>query len=358
MIEPLISVVIPTYNYGHFVTNAVESVLVQSYANREVIVVDDGSTDNTMQRLQPYLDRIRYIHQDNAGPSAARNRGIGAAAGDWIALLDADDVWHPRKLELQMRCLQEQPPDVGLLATDAFADQRTSWPVLDDADARVIEYGLEDIVGLCRFGPSSTLIRKSCLVAAGLFDPTLLLVEDRDLWIRLASHCKLAKLSLPLLFYRRHATSLSNKCAKMEGDELRVLDKAFAQNPALRGRWLLARQSYSLAALTSAQTFRSNGHLAAALARMMRSLYFWPLPLRIANNDPYLMRIKVVLSLLQRLLGFRAREPDIAEMVAATPPRLPALPQPAVEDLESAIRHSSASIANNPAVIQRKLPPH
>src|SRR5690349_5838732 len=94
----LISVVIPSYNAAAFVADGVESVFAQSYAPIEVIVVDDGSTDETAAALAPYLDRIRYVRQDNAGPARARNRGLQEARGQWIAFLDADDRWQPEKL--------------------------------------------------------------------------------------------------------------------------------------------------------------------------------------------------------------------------------------------------------------------
>ena len=107
----LVTAVIATYNYGRFVTQAVESVLAQTYGNLEVIVVDDGSDDDTRELLAPYTDRIRYIYQKNQSVAAARNTGIRAASGDLIAFLDADDIWHPQKIEVQMRYLADHPEE-------------------------------------------------------------------------------------------------------------------------------------------------------------------------------------------------------------------------------------------------------
>src|SRR5262245_24730960 len=97
----LVSVVIPTFNRAHLITGAIESVLAQTLPPLEIIVVDDGSTDDTPERLAPYLDRIVFLGQENRGVSAARNAGIQAARGNLIAFLDSDDVWHPRKIEIQ-----------------------------------------------------------------------------------------------------------------------------------------------------------------------------------------------------------------------------------------------------------------
>src|SRR5690349_9691286 len=102
----LLSVVIPSFNYGRFLRETVESVLAQTYSPVEIIVVDDGSTDDTKERLARFEGRIRYIHKANAGLSAARNTGIKHARGDWIAFLDADDLWHRQKLEVQLRAAE------------------------------------------------------------------------------------------------------------------------------------------------------------------------------------------------------------------------------------------------------------
>src|SRR5437588_6877362 len=127
MRNDLVTAVIPTYNYGRFVTQALESVLAQTYANIEIIVVDDGSKDDTREQLASYADRIRYIYQENQSVAAARNTGIRAAAGDLVAFLDADDVWHPQKVELQMFYLADHP-EVGLVAVERLAAGDATWP--------------------------------------------------------------------------------------------------------------------------------------------------------------------------------------------------------------------------------------
>src|SRR5205085_5389257 len=120
--ESLISVVIPSYNCGNYVTAAVDSVLAQSRPADQVIVIDGGSRDDTADRLRPYAGRVEYVRQDNGGVSTARNHGIQRSNGDLIAFLDADDVWHPRKLEFQVAALAARP-DLSLLGTDTFG-----WP--------------------------------------------------------------------------------------------------------------------------------------------------------------------------------------------------------------------------------------
>jgi glycosyltransferase involved in cell wall biosynthesis len=157
---PLVSVVIPTYNYARFVSEAVDSVLAQTYPSLEVVVVDDGSTDDTREVLARYGDRIRYIYQPNAGLPAARNTGIKAARGEFIGLLDSDDVFHPRKFELQMRYMLAHP-EVGMLATDNFTGQSPCWED-PPADPAVEPVPVEAIVTRSRFGVCGVVIRREC----------------------------------------------------------------------------------------------------------------------------------------------------------------------------------------------------
>jgi glycosyltransferase involved in cell wall biosynthesis len=191
---PRVSVVIPTYNRANYVKKAVESVLAQDYTDREIIVVDDGSTDDTMGVLKAYAGRIRVIRQDNAGPSAARNTGIEAAYGLWVAFLDSDDEWSPRKLSVQMRDLARRPDlcahftnvsfvdgdtaPVNLFDVRGFDGRRGQDSVLDRPLTCVLD---DEIVALPSF-----VAKREVLIEAGLFDRRLTIAEDRDLLMRVA----------------------------------------------------------------------------------------------------------------------------------------------------------------------------
>jgi glycosyltransferase involved in cell wall biosynthesis len=305
MAGPLVSAVIPTYNYGRFVTEAVESVLAQRYPDLEVIVVDDGSKDDTRQRLAPYLDRIRYLYQDNKGLSAARNTGSRAARGEWIALLDSDDVWHPRKLEFQMEYLARRP-FTGLLAARHVTDRSGGWPEVSRLpEGPATPVTMKDLVMYTRFAPSSVLIHKDCFPRVGLFDTELRSAEDRDMWIRIACHFPVVKIELPLLFYRVHGSSMSTVAARMEANELKVLHKAFAGVPALRQRPLFRRKTFSFAAYQAAYMYGAAKSWLPALGRLVRSFLLWPFPYRRAEVDRYLARPRMLAVLLMRMLGIR-----------------------------------------------------
>jgi glycosyltransferase involved in cell wall biosynthesis len=283
MDEALISVVIPTYNYGHFVTGAVESALAQTYPDREVIVVDDGSTDDTRDRLAPFEGRIRYIHQENRGLSAARNTGIRAARGALIAFLDSDDLWHPEKLAVQARYLAEHPK-VALLASDHL-DMHTSeigevdWPPVDGAhaiQARAISF--EQLVIGSRFGACGVVARKWCFDEVGFFDETLRSAEDVDMWIRIASRFAVARLEFPLWVYRHHGTSMHRATARMELNTLKMIGKVFDGPEPLSRSPRLRRKALAQIIIQLAYGYRDAHAYGAALSRIVRSLLLWPFP--------------------------------------------------------------------------------
>ena len=171
---PKISVVIPTYNCGALIPEALDSIFAQTFTDFEVIVVDDGSTDNTRDVVSRYREDIRYIYQNNKGVSAARNAGIKEARGQYIAFLDADDLWLPEKLASQMRVMT-QSDAIGIVACGLFC--------IDDKNnsvKTVIPENYSDKDNLIRglyFDPaiffgagSSILVRKACFEKVGLFD--------------------------------------------------------------------------------------------------------------------------------------------------------------------------------------------
>ncbi len=281
MNETLISVVIPTYNYGHFVTGAVESALAQTYPDREILVVDDGSTDDTRDRLSPFEGRIRYIHQENRGLSAARNTGIRAAQGALIAFLDSDDLWHPEKLAVQARYLADHP-EVTLLASD-HRDMHTSevgevdWPCVDESraiEAHAVPF--EELVIGSRFGPCGVVARKWCFDEVGLFDETLRSAEDLDMWIRIASRFPVVKLDFPLWVYRQHGANMHKVTERMELNTLRMLDKVFYGPEPLSRSPSLRRKALAHININLAYGYRDSHAFGVALSRIARSFLLWP----------------------------------------------------------------------------------
>jgi glycosyltransferase involved in cell wall biosynthesis len=322
MSNDLVTALIPTYNYGRFVTQAVESALAQTYRHIEIIVVDDGSSDDTRERLAPYSERIRYIYQDNQSVAAARNTGIQAARGNLIAFLDADDLWHPHKLELQMRYLADHP-SVRLLAVDRLADGAQHWPCLQDLtlpSARPIT--VEELVLWPHFAPSGVLVRKECFDTVGFFDSSLRNAEDYDMWIRIACRFPVVKLDVPLWWYRVHGANKSHVPARQEAAALRILEKNFAQNGPLSKRFSLKRKAYSYAAYAAAQNYSSRGLELAALARILRSFLLWPFPYDRREVPTPLARPKKLIITLLRMLHLVARAVPQMSSQAPAPAQL------------------------------------
>ena len=287
--HPLVSAIIPTYNYGRFVVEAVESALAQTYSPVEVVVVDDGSTDDTAERLRPYRARIRYLYQENRGLSGARNAGIRAARGEYVALLDSDDTWKPEKIAAQMSLVSAK----GYPAVVC----RTSWP-----KGAAEELGFED----CFFsGPgfgSTALMRKSLFNEVGEFDETLRSVEDRDMMLRLTrGRRKIGVLVGDYVTIRHHPGNMSKNAATMERNFLRVLDKAFDW-PEARRRYVLKAKARSNACMDCSWVYFVQGDRGKALARLVASFCLFPLPAGASFGRTRFIRLKL---LLRYLLGDR-----------------------------------------------------
>jgi len=229
----LVSVIIPTYNREDLVCEAIQSVLEQTYRNFEIIVVDDGSTDDTKQALIPYKDRITYIYQENQGGAAARNTGIKAAKGKYIAFLDSDDLWFPQKLERQVEILDNH---------DDFALVYTNIVYIDNAgrfnapgySSRMFLSGYlfkETLLRKVACGhPPTWLIRKTCFEEIGGFDPEFRTSHDRDMIVRIAREYEIYGIKDPLTMVRRHDFERlrgSSFAEQIEHYWFKFLDKLF-----------------------------------------------------------------------------------------------------------------------------------
>jgi glycosyltransferase involved in cell wall biosynthesis len=296
-----VSVVIPSYNAGPLVVQAVDSVLGQTLPPAEVLVIDDGSTDDTRARLAPYGDRLRYVYQANGGVAAARNHGVRLASQEFVAFLDADDVWHPRKLELQVPVLQSRP-DFGLLGTGMF-----DWPadVLPDLGPdpapAVLPVPVTVLVIKNYIGTSSVLARRAVLEQIGPFDTALQGPEDYDLWLRIAEVARVGNLDLPLAGYRMVQGSLSKAAARMQVGVEHILHKLDARG-TWKGRWLLRRKAYSYACYANAYLHREAGELRAALRQLVRSFAWYPLPYRRCEVRMALARVRMLGQIVRRSL--------------------------------------------------------
>lgn len=272
-----LSVVIPTYNSGPLVVEAVASVLAQTRPVDEIIVVDDGSTDDTAERMAAFGPPVRYIRKPNGGASTARNRGVDEATSDWIAFLDADDVWHPQKLEIQFAALARRP-DLALIGTRLYDWPGTHPDIPAGAAEDIEDIRLEHLVVRNGLVTSTIVARSEALRAAGPFDTDLHGPEDYDLWIRVAQLVPVANLRTALTGYRSATPgSLSKNADRMETGMRAILEK-LERTGVFRGRPLLRRKAWSYFRFSCGfMRFRA-GETGPAIRHLIRSLVGYPLP--------------------------------------------------------------------------------
>ncbi len=220
-----ISVVIPSHNRAELLPRALDSVLTQSLAPLEVILVDDGSDDNTTELIHDRYPDVRYLRQENRGVSAARNRGIAAARGDWIALLDSDDAWLPGKLEAQNRALAKQPGH-RLCHTEEIWVRNGRRVNAMKKHAKCGGRIFLRCLPLCVISPSSALLQRDLLEETGGFDENLPACEDYDLWLRICAREPVLFVEEPqIVKYGGHADQLSRRHWGMDRFRIRALEK-------------------------------------------------------------------------------------------------------------------------------------
>jgi glycosyltransferase involved in cell wall biosynthesis len=287
-----ISVVIPTYNYAHYLDYAIASVLAQERYPDEIIVVDDGSTDNTKEVVARYQSQVRYVYQKNAGLSAARNKGTAVASGDWVAYLDSDDAWTPAKLLRQEQAILNTPgavvaytgciylnPDQSLTEAPRAMPPGTIWPLLRARNM---------------LPASSTMAHRKSVLEAGGFNEALRACEDWDLWVRLKPRGPFAAACEPLTIVRQTPQSMSSNVQRMIDNMEAIREGSLLFGLSGFSRWCWTRRIRSVATMHAAMTMRESGLRSAERVYLLKSIWYWPSPG---------LEAKRYLALLHNLLG-------------------------------------------------------
>ncbi len=244
---PKFSVVIPTFNRAEYIVEAVGSVLSQSDKDFEILVIDDGSADNTSELLEPYKDRIRYIHQQNRGMAAARNHGIREASGEYVALLDSDDLWGPQLLATARRTFEHYPE-----ARAAFIAEREIDSSGGLCSERVYTkrsrgqwFSPEGMIGKdTRVGSGRPpVVQRALLDEHGVYDENLCGAWDCDLWIRYSFHAPMVLIPEPLVLRRVHEENFSDNQLLDAEAWLTILDRVVRDHPEFvrRHSWMFRR---------------------------------------------------------------------------------------------------------------------
>jgi len=255
----LVSVIIPNYNHARYLGDAIQSVLDQLYRHVEIIVVDDGSSDNSREVVDNFGSRIKSIWQRNQGLSAARNAGIQASNGDFIGVLDADDLYDPNYLSTLVPMLEADPGAYGIYCGYRFVDhQNRSLPQIEARD--IPDGKLYDALLDGNFlVPESVLVRRQCYEKTNLFDDSLTACEDWDMWLRLSKKYRFIGTDQILTRHRVLPGSMSSDPKKMFNNRLAVLNKHFGERETNGGMSSAQQRAYGRAYLASCVEYQQYG---------------------------------------------------------------------------------------------------
>lgn len=278
--NPLISVIIPTYNCGKYIREALEGVFNQTYKNYEVLVIDDGSTDNTKEVLKEYEQKIKYFYQENKGLSITRNRGIKEAQGELIALLDSDDIWLPEKLELQTDLILKNDKTgmvfCGCYMVDEIGKIIRKMPQKKySCKSKFFDALL--ITNIVIGSGATPLVRRQCFEKIGLFDEKLKSAEDWDMWLRILRFYDIKSIELPLAKVRMRPDSISapSNAGLMLENELKVCNKNFS-DAMLKKKIFLKNRSYSMRYFRAAYSYSVAGQIDKSKYYLFKSFFLFP----------------------------------------------------------------------------------
>lgn len=289
MSTPVISVVIPAYNSSGTIARALDSVFAQTLSDYEVVIVDDGSKDDLEGALRPYATRVRLLKQANQGPSAARNHGARSAVGHYIAFLDADDFWHPRKLELQLAAFRIYPSAVLCWTGHGnwhLGEPLPNYTLTVDQEQPVLSKDFERLFLNPYLGTPGIMLPKVQFERLGGFREDLRSAEDIDLWLRAAYGSATVLVSAPLFYVVAMPNSLTAQ--RGEGtfrDNLRVIEEFCRSHPEFSAEFASAvnriqarvYEEWGSAALTDGQFVHAADLLQRSLAHRIgkRAAFLW-----------------------------------------------------------------------------------
>lgn len=279
MNNDLISVIIPAYNSEKTIVETINSVLQQSYTNFELIVINDGSSDRTLELLQTIQDsRIKIFSYPNGGVSRARNRGIAKATGEYISFLDADDRWTPDKLKLQWTTLQ-QFPQAALAYSWVYFESESQLSYADKSSYFTGNVYPELLIKNFLHTASNPLIRRDIIDSLGVFDPELKTCEDWEFYLRIAAQKEFILVPKVQIIYRQSTTSLTSNIQQIARDHQLVIERAFAVAPQQLQH--LKRQSLAWSYKYLAQQYIKHqshqiGGLKAAIDNIVKAAFCYP----------------------------------------------------------------------------------
>lgn len=229
MSQPLVSVIIPTYNRAGLIPQSIRSAMAQTHSNLEIIVVDDGSTDNTRDVVASFGSAVQYFYKPNSGPSATRNLGIQKARGEFVAFLDSDDLWEPTKVEKQLQCF-EQNPEAAMVSTNYRLIDLEGQIIKDPGSKpgyKPNAFFVKDLLEIkFPFATPAFMIRKSVLEKIGAFNENLRISEDLDLLIRIGMNYQIGYVDEVLISVRMHENHLMRETPRYQIwlDSVRVFE--------------------------------------------------------------------------------------------------------------------------------------
>ena len=298
---PKASVIIPVYNSSKYLSETIDSVLSQTYQDFEIVTVDDGSTDSSKEIIEKFIeknpDKIKYIYQSNKGIAGARNTGIRNAKGEFIALLDADDKWHPQRLEDEVKVI-ESSKDIGLVHADMQNISDTGQMLsIPKREKKYLSGNIFEPLFLreAEIDALTVLFRKECCDKVGLFDedPICMGVDDRDLWLRISRQYKIQYVDKVLAYYRVHEENYSKELQKMITARVYVVDKFC---PSKGGNKKLRKMALTRIYKEAGDHFLFKQNFKEARQYYLKAIFSWPFnPWPWINLIKAILKIKVVL---------------------------------------------------------------